>query len=494
MEQADQTKARLKKLHTFKERFGYAYPSEPRPGNRLKEALDFASAHEEALKSDPSSLENEQFRLAGRILGMRRFGRAAFFHLQDQTHRLQAFIEQSGVAHETFEKFKMLDVGDIVWVQGPLFFTKTGEPTIRVKDLELLTKALNPLPEKWHGLQDKELRFRRRYLDFIINAESKERMLKRSLTLTFLREFMNEKGFLEVQTPLFHPIPGGAAAKPFVTHHNALDRDLYLRVAPELYLKRMLVGGFEKIYELGACFRNEGISTEHNPEFTMLESYQAYATYEDVMELLEDLLPGLAKRLHLEENVLWQGKEASLKAPFLRLAFHQALRQSTGLKDEELQDREFLFSWVRKRVREDLSPDMTLAELQVEVFEKLVEPTLIQPTFITHFPIEVSPLAKRSRENPMLADRFELYLFGKEIANAFSELNDPFDQRERFMLELEKRARGDEEALYLDEDFLKALEFGMPPAAGLGIGIDRLVMLLTDAPSLREVIAFPTLR
>lgn len=494
MEPADQTKARLSKLKAFRERFGYAYPSSPRPENSLQEALDFARTHEGALKSDPSALGSVEFRVAGRILGMRRFGRAAFFHIQDQTHRLQAFIEQSGVDGETFEKFKLLDIGDIVWVRGPLFFTKTKEPTLRIKGLELLTKALNPLPEKWHGLQDKELRFRRRYLDFIINAQSRGRMVKRSLTLAFLREFMNAKGFLEVQTPVFHPIPGGAAAKPFVTHHNALDRDLYLRVAPELYLKRLLVGGFEKIYELGPCFRNEGISTEHNPEFTMLESYQTYATYEDVMELLEELLPALAKRLGAKDEIVWQGKTANLKAPFLRLAFHEAIKQATGLTDEELNDRDFLYPWVKERVRGDLPYEVSLAELQVETFEKLVEPELIQPTFITHFPIEVSPLAKRSQDNPMLADRFELYLFAKEIANAFSELNDPLDQRDRFMEEMKKRAKGDEEALYLDEDFLRALEFGMPPAAGLGIGIDRLIMLLTDAPSIREVIAFPTLR
>jgi len=305
---------------------------------------------------------------------------------------------------------------------------------------------------------------------------------------------MNSRGFLEVQTPIFHPIPGGAAAKPFETHHNALDKDLYLRVAPELYLKRMLVGGFERIYELGPCFRNEGLSTEHNPEFTMLESYQAYATFEDAMELLEALLPELAKSLGLSQEVVWQGETARLEAPFRRLAFHDALKTATGLDQKGLESKEALLRLIKERLEANVPQDSSVVALQVELFEELVEPTLTQPTFVTHFPVEVSPLAKRSKENPMLTDRFELYLFGKEIANAFSELNDPVDQRGRFQKEMQKRDLGDEEALYLDEDFLHALEFGMPPAAGLGVGIDRLVMLLTDTPSIREVIAFPTLR
>lgn len=493
-EQTDQAVSRRTKLEAFKERFGFAYPSGPKPERTTREAVLFAVAHEQELKENPRAFEREVFSLAGRILGMRRFGKAAFFHLQDQSGRLQAFIELSGVEPETFEKFKLLDIGDIVWTSGSLFFTRTGEITLRVSKIELLAKALHPLPEKWHGLQDKELRFRKRYLDFIINNDAKERVRKRAQALSYLREFMNSRGFLEVQTPIFHPIPGGAAARPFETHHNALDKDLYLRVAPELYLKRMLVGGFERVYELGPCFRNEGLSTEHNPEFTMLESYQAYATFEDAMELLEALLPELAKSLGLSQEVVWQGETVRLEAPFRRLAFHDALKTATGLDIGSLESKEALLRLIKERLEANVPQDSSVVALQVELFEELVEPTLIQPTFVTHFPVEVSPLAKRSKENPMLTDRFELYLFGKEIANAFSELNDPVDQRGRFQKEMQKRDRGDEEALYLDEDFLHALEFGMPPAAGLGVGIDRLVMLLTDAPSIREVIAFPTLR
>lgn len=494
MEQTDQVVSRLSKLEAFKERFGFDYPSGPKPERTARQAALFALEHEQELKENPRAFEHEVFSLAGRILGMRRFGKAAFFHLQDQSGKLQAFIEFSGVEPETFEKFKLLDIGDIVWVLGPLFFTRTGEITLRVSKVELLSKALHPLPEKWHGLQDKELRLRKRYLDFIINNDAKERVRKRAQALSYLREFMNSRGFLEVQTPIFHPIPGGAAAKPFETHHNALDKDLYLRVAPELYLKRMLVGGFERIYELGPCFRNEGLSTEHNPEFTMLESYQAYATFEDAMELLEALLPGLAKSLGLSQEVVWQGETVRLEAPFRRLAFHDALKTATGLDQKSLESKEALLRLIKERLEANVPQDASVVALQVELFEELVEPTLTQPTFVTHFPVEVSPLAKRSKENPMLTDRFELYLFGKEIANAFSELNDPVDQRGRFQKEMQKRDLGDEEALYLDEDFLHALEFGMPPAAGLGVGIDRLVMLLTDTPSIRDVIAFPTLR
>lgn len=492
--QTDQEVSRRTKLEAFKDRFGFAYPSEFRPERSTQEAVLFALEHEQELKANPKAFEGEVFSLAGRILGMRKFGKAAFFHIQDQSGKLQAFIELSGVEPETFEKFRLLDVGDIVWTSGSLFFTRTGEVTLRVSHIELLSKALHPLPEKWHGLQDIELRFRKRYLDFIINANAKDRVWKRAQVLSYLREFMNSRRFLEVQTPIFHPIPGGAAAKPFETHHNALDKNLYLRVAPELYLKRMLVGGFERVYEIGPCFRNEGLSTEHNPEFTMLESYQAYATFEDTMELLEVMLPGLAKRLGLGQEVLWQGEKVSFEAPFRRLAFLDALKEATGLDQNGLEDQEALLRLVKELFAANVPQDPSTVSLQVELFEGLVEPTLIQPTFVTHFPVEVSPLAKRCKENPMLTDRFELYLFGKEIANAFSELNDPVDQRERFQEEMHKRDLGDEEALYLDEDFLHALECGMPPAAGLGIGIDRLVMLLTDAPSIREVIAFPTLR
>ncbi len=391
--------------------------------------------------------------------------------------------------------FKQTEVGDFVLVEGKLFRTKTNEFTLRVEKMRLVTKALELLPEKYHGLTDVEARYRRRYVDLIANPDVRNVFVKRSKIVSLIREFFMQRDFLEVETPMMQPIASGAKARPFTTHHNTLDMDLFLRIAPELYLKRLVVGGLERVFELNRNFRNEGISTQHNPEFTMLEFYQSYATYEDLMNLTEELLSHLAVKVCGSEIVTYQEQQVSFKKPFARYTIYEALQHFLGFSEVQLHDRDFLLGECAKHgfaVRH--SQDCELGVIQMVLFEELVEQKLNSPTFITQYPTCVSPLSRRNDANPLLVDRFELFICGREIANAFSELNDPLDQRERFSAQVKEREAGDEEAMQMDDDYVTALEYGMPPTAGEGIGIDRLVMILTDAPSIRDVILFPILR
>ncbi|MDL1970602.1 MAG: lysine--tRNA ligase [Candidatus Desulfofervidaceae bacterium] len=465
------------------------YPNDFKPTHRIQEVLNQYGDKDEASLANL----NKCFRLAGRIIALRRFGRAAFIHFQDATGKLQAYFKQDVLGKEQYEIFKLLDVGDIIGMEGQLFRTKTGELTLMVKWFKLLTKSLHPLPEKYHGLKDVELRYRQRYLDLIVNPEVRERFLKRTKIIQFVRQFLVERDFLEVETPMMQVIPGGALARPFETYHHALGLPLFLRIAPELYLKRLLVGGFERVFELNRNFRNEGIDIDHNPEFTMLEFYQAYATYEDLMSLTEELIPALAEHILGTKRMVYQGNEIDLTPPWTRLGFRQSLKKIGNVPEEVMADPAKTIDYAQKlgtKLRKGEGIGKALAKL----FEKLVEPKLIQPTFVVGYPVEVSPLARRNDENPEITDRFELFIAGKEVANGFSELNDPDDQKRRFLAQMSQRDAGDEEAHRIDEDYITALEYGMPPAAGEGIGIDRLVMILTDAACIRDVILFPHLR
>ena len=429
--------------------------------------------------------------LAGRLVAMRHHGKTCFAHLMDQTGRIQLYARADGLGDE-YARFVELDTGDFIGVTGEMFRTRTGELTVAVKTFSFLAKSLRPLPEKWHGLKDVETRYRQRYVDLIVNAEAREIFLMRARLMGAIRAFLDARGFLEVETPMMQPIPGGAIARPFKTHHNALGMDLYLRIAPELYLKRLLVGGFERVYEINRNFRNEGTSTAHNPEFTMLEFYQAYADYTDLMELTEALFVELAQALRGSLVLTWGEHAIDLTPPWRRLAFFDGLSQALGLGVTPETEVGTLARAAAARgvVHGGGAP----WKLWKDVFETLVEPTLIQPTFVVDFPTELSPLAKRKRENPLLVDRFELFVAQREVANAYSELNDPVDQLVRFREQAALQARGDEEAHWLDEDYVRALEYGMPPAAGEGIGIDRLLMMFANQPSIREVILFPQLR
>ncbi len=445
------------------------------------------------IKDNFPSLEGNNCKVAGRVLAIRSHGRSTFLDLQDSSGKIQILLRQDKVGEERYALLEFLDIGDILGINGEVIKTKTGEITVEANDFLFLAKALQPFPEKWHGLREPELRYRFRYLDLIVNERTKDIFYKRARILQGIRDFLTQRGYVEVDTPMMQTIPGGASAHPFITHHNALDMDLYLRIAPELYLKRLLVGGMEKIFELGRCFRNEGISTRHNPEFTLLEVYLAYGDLEDIKRLTEDMLYHLATAILGSEEIEYRGQKISLKPPFRCLSLYEVLKKETGTDWEKIEDVE-----EARRLAKSLGVEgdtvRTRGEVLLKVLEKIVEPRLIQPIFVEDFPVEVSPLAKRRRENPYLTRRFELFIGGEEIANAFSELNDPFDQRERFKEQMRRWEEGDEEAQRMDEDFLLALEYGMPPAGGLGIGIDRLVMLFTDSPSIREVILFPLLR
>lgn len=445
-------------------------------------------------RADPEApLMSGTMALAGRIVAMRKFGKAAFLHLQDETGRIQVYVKQDVVGSESFTVFKKLDIGDIAGFKGSLFRTQTGEVTLQAISLQPVTKSLRPLPEKFHGLTDVETRYRQRYVDLIVNPEVRDTFRKRVEIIRLVRDFLVNRGFMEVETPMMQPIAGGATARPFKTHHNALGIDLYLRIAPELYLKRLLVGGFEKVFEINRNFRNEGLSTRHNPEFTMLEFYQAYATYHDLMDLTEEMISWIAAEVTGSMQISYQGVELDLAPPWRRLTMDQALIQIAGIDPADLADPAKLLALARQKGIA-LEPTAGPGKAKTELFELLVEEKLINPTFITEYPTEISPLARRNRENPEVTDRFELFITGREMANAFSELNDPVDQRQR--LEKQIAERGDDEEIFpeLDRDFVRALEYGMPPAAGEGIGIDRLVMLLTDSPSIRDVILFPHLR
>ncbi|CAG0906926.1 unnamed protein product [Cyprideis torosa] len=437
--------------------------------------------------------ESASYSIAGRIMAMRKFGKAAFCHISDSSGKMQAYIKKETVGEEAFATFKKWDIGDIVGIEGKLFKTKMGELTIAAEHIEMISKSVRPLPEKWHGLTDVETRYRQRYLDLIVTPESREIFRKRVHIIRLIRDFFNSRGFLEVETPMMQPVPGGAKAKPFLTYHNALDMDLYLRIAPELYLKRLLVGGFDKVFEINRNFRNEGLSTRHNPEFTMLEFYQAYSTYADLMDLTEELISGVCMQVNATLHIEYQGTQVDLSPPWRRLTMDAALVEVGGIDANLLKSREAL---VKLAAGHGIEVEKTdgMGKIKTELFELLVEEKLINPTFITSYPTEVSPLARKNEQNPDITDRFELFITGRELANAFSELNDPDDQRSRFEKQISERGQDEEIHPVLDEDYIRALEYGMPSAAGEGIGIDRLVMLLTDAPSIRDVILFPHLK
>jgi lysyl-tRNA synthetase class 2 len=446
-------------------------------------------------EADDTALETlaERFTLAGRIVLLRSFGKVAFFHLMDGTGRLQCYAAKD-VLGEAYPLFRKLDMGDIVGVTGRLFRTKTGELTLECSSVTLLTRSFRPLPDKYHGLKDVETRYRQRYVDLIVTPQTRDIFIKRIKIVSALRHFMENEGFLEVETPMLQPIPGGATAKPFVTHHNALDMRLYLRIAPELYLKRLIVGGFEKVFEVNRSFRNEGISTRHNPEFTMCEFYWAYATFEDLMDLTERLISRIAREVCGTTTITCQGQEICLaRGAWKRFSFFESLETIGGHAPAMYADYARVSEYIRSRGEKVIAGEK-LAKLQAKLFDLDVEPKLIQPHFIYHYPTDLSPLSRRNDDNPDVTDRFEFFINGREVGNAFSELNDPVDQRLRFEAQAAEKEAGDDEAHCMDDDYLRALEYGLPPTAGEGIGIDRLAMLLTDSPSIREVILFPLLK
>jgi lysyl-tRNA synthetase class 2 len=463
--------------------------------NDIHKDTDIASVVQEYAPKPAEALEQDGsvYTLCGRIMALRSFGKATFLHIQDESDRLQVFVQRDTVGQEEYTRFKKFDIGDIVGVSGTLFRTKTNELTLNAQDIKLLSKSFRPLPEKYHGLKDVESRYRQRYVDLIVNPRARSIFRTRNRIVRLMRDFLDSRGFMEVETPMMQPIPGGATAKPFETYHNALDMTLYLRIAPELYLKRLLVGGFEQVYEINRNFRNEGISTQHNPEFTMLEFYWAYATFHDLMDLTEEMFASLAREVLGSTRLTYQEQDIDLSPPWQRLTFHQSLETIGGLRPEQYQDQEQATQLVQK-LGENVHVSETLGKVQAKLFDLLVEPKLIQPHFIYQYPTDISPLSRRNEQDPSVTDRFELFISGREMANAFSELNDPRDQRERFEAQAQAKAQGDEESHFMDDDYIRALEYGMPPAAGEGVGIDRLVMLFTDSPSIREVILFPHLK
>ena len=489
MEDNDLLKVRLEKIAALKAAGVDLYPNNVRPQNTTAEILtEFGNSEAEALAG-----LKQQFSIAGRLMAVRNFGKAAFVKIQDRKGQIQSYVAKDMLDEKAFFIFKKLDIGDIVYISGKLFRTKTNELTIEAHDLRLLSKAMHPLPEKWHGLTDVETRYRQRHLDLISSPAVKEIFFRRSRIIQLIRQFMDKHDFLEVETPMMQPRAGGAVARPFKTHHNSLDMDLYLRIAPELYLKRLVTGGMERVYEINRNFRNEGISAFHNPEFTMLEFYRSYATYEDLMSYTEELFAFIASNIFGSLKFTYQGTEIDLSPPWRRVSVKDALLQMAGMDKSTIEDQTQALAFARKVGCEVKDTD-PLGKVLMAIFDEVVEKKLIQPTFVTHYPVAVSPLSRRSNSDPDIVDRFELYIYGREIANAFSELNDPADQRERFLQQSKERETGDDEAHEMDEDYIRALEYGMPPTAGEGIGIDRLVMLFTDSASIRDVILFPLLR
>ena len=492
---SDQVVQRRANLEALKALGVDPYPRRFDPGAAI-DAIVAADSSRTAEELDAAQIV---VRTAGRILTIRSFGKANFLVLSDGRARIQVYLRQDALQERDFKLFKLLDFGDWVGVEGRLFRTKTGEFTIWASQLEFLAKCLLPLPEKWHGLQDVEIRYRQRYLDLIVNPDSRRVFEVRSRVVTALRDFLTDRGFLEVETPMMQPIAGGALARPFVTHHHALDMRLYMRIAPELYLKRLTVGGVERVFEINRNFRNEGISTQHNPEFTMLEFYLSYADYNDLMALTEDMFREVARKATGSEAFTFGEHAISLTPAFRRLSLRAGAceaasrRLGSDVTDEDLRSRDRAAA-LAERLHIAVRPDMGAGRLAAEIFESLCEDDLVQPTFVYDFPTEVSPLSKQKPDDPDTVERFELYIGGVEVANAFSELNDPVEQRRRFEEQLRSRAGGNEEAHAMDEDYIRALEYGMPPAGGEGIGIDRLVMLLTDSPSIRDVILFPLMR
>ena len=445
---------------------------------------------------DKDSLEEKKIEvtIAGRIMLKRVMGKASFAHIQDTTGKIQIYVARDDLPEGVYnEQFKKWDIGDIVGLTGSLFKTKVGELSIKVSSIELITKSLRPLPEKFHGLADQEIRYRQRYVDLIVNEKSRETFVLRSKIISYIRNFFTDNCFLEVETPMMHVIPGGATARPFVTHHNALDMDLYLRIAPELYLKRLIVGGIDRVFEINRNFRNEGLSTRHNPEFTMIEFYQAYANYDDLMNLTEKLLVGIAKEVIGSEEISYQGVNFDFSKKFDRLTVEEAiLKYNSDISLEDINQTNIANTL--KKLKITAKDSWGYGKSLIEIFEVTTEEKLIQPTFITRYPTEVSPLARKNDDDPEITDRFELFIGGREIANGFSELNDAEDQSDRFKKQVEDKDSGDDEAMHYDADYIRALEYGMPPTAGEGIGIDRLVMLFTDAPSIRDVLLFPHMR
>ncbi len=489
MSESEQSRLRREKLANLREKDN-AYPNTFRPNSSAAELHHrFEDYDAETLKQ-----ENLSVSLGGRLMNFRKMGKVTFADFRDTTGAIQLFVRQQTIGSEDYENFQELDIGDIIGVSGKVFRTRTGELSIAVEEYCMLTKALHPFPEKFHGLSDQELRYRQRYLDLIINEHVRETFRTRSAIVQCIRKFMDSRGFLEVETPMMHSIPGGAIAKPFITHHNVLSLDMYLRVAPELFLKRLVVGGYDRVYEINRNFRNEGVSTQHNPEFTMLEFYQAYADYHDFMTLTEEMFVELTTTVCESAVVQYGDWQINLAPPFRQISLHEAvLEHNPSLTRDDLGDLKVLSNYLT-RIGGEVNSVWGAGKLLFEIFERTVEDRLIDPTFITGYPVEVSPLSRVSDSNPEIADRFEFFVAGMEIANGFSELNDPEDQAERFRSQIVQRQSGDEEAMHFDDDYIRALEYGLPPTAGEGIGIDRLTMLLTDQNSIRDVILFPYLK
>ncbi|HHT66484.1 MAG TPA: lysine--tRNA ligase [Clostridiales bacterium] len=463
-------------------------------GNNPYEITKYHPTHySQYILENFDEMEGEEVTLAGRIMSKRIMGKASFVHILDAKGQIQSYVQINELGKEAYETFKTYDIGDIIGISGEVFRTKKGEISIKAKEITLLSKSLQPLPEKWHGLKDPDLRYRQRYVDLIVNPDVRQTFVLRSKILQAIRRYLDDRGFLEVETPVLHNSAGGAAARPFITHHNTLNLDMYLRIATELHLKRLVVGGFDKVYEIGRIFRNEGMSIKHNPEFTSIELYQAFADYHDIMDLTEDLVSTVAKKVLGTDVVTYQGEEIHLAAPWKRITMIDAVKEYTGVDFASFQTDEE----ARQAARDagfHIEGKPSWGEVLNLLFEEKVEEHLVQPTFIMDYPIEVSPLAKKKKDDPRLTERFEFFITRREFGNAFSELNDPIDQKERFMEQARQRAAGNEEAEMMDEDFVNALEVGMPPTGGLGIGIDRLVMLLTDSYSIRDVILFPTMK
>ncbi len=479
--------ARREKTKSLRQEGINPFPNGFRVGHSVADIRRFIE------QTDMAAEPEDRFTVAGRMMAINRFGKSAFIRFRDRSGQMQAYIRKDKVGSEAYALFKKLDIGDHIGLTGGIFQTKTGEWTLLAEGLSLLAKATRPLPEKFHGLKDPEKRYRQRYVDLIMNAETRNIFVTRSKIIQTMRSFFLDRDFLEVETPMMQPIAGGAEATPFVTHHNALDMDLYLRIAPELYLKRLVVGGFERVFEINRNFRNEGVSTQHNPEFTMIEFYQAHATYTDLMELTETLFMEIAQKVLGRTAIKYQGRTIDLAPPWRRLPMMEALEEIGGVPSGIINDREALLRLAEEK-QVPLTKTHRLGKIITKLFDTLVEPHLIQPTFITGYPVEVSPLSRRSDSHPELTERFELFISGFEIANGFSELNDPEDQHGRFLQQVSERQAGNEEAHLMDEDYIEALEYGMPPTAGQGIGVDRLTMLLTDAASIREVILFPHMK
>ncbi len=488
-EESQQSQQRREKLTALRKK-GNPFPNDFRRDAFVRDLLD-------KYADDVQGLQDRTIRVkvAGRLMSRRVMGKASFAHIEDVGGRMQLFLQRDNLPENVYnEEFKKYDIGDIVAAEGELFHTKTGELTVRVVQIRLLTKALRPLPEKFHGLTDAETRYRQRYVDLIMNQQTRSVFRTRAAIIQCIREFMVERSFLEVETPMMHPIPGGAVARPFRTHHNALNKEFYLRIAPELYLKRLVVGGFERVFEINRNFRNEGISTKHNPEFTMMELYQAYADYHDLINFTETMLRRVCQTVTGDTIIEYQGTHLDFSRPFQRFTLLESiLHFNPEISDHQLTDLDAVTA-LAKSLNIEIKPGFGIGRIQMEIFEKRVEEKLISPTFITAYPVEVSPLSRRNDEQPELSDRFEFFVAGKEIANGFSELNDAEDQARRFRQQVEEMEAGDQEAMHYDADYIRALEYGLPPTAGEGIGIDRLVMILTDSPSIRDVVLFPHMR